>query len=237
MLSAVQYLDYHNYGFPNHSYALQDPDGLLAVGGDLSVQRLMDAYRKGIFPWFNPGDPILWWSPQQRAVFIPAEIHLSRSTKRVCRKFNYHFSVNTAFSEVIAACAEPRGDDQGTWISEAMIQAYQQLHHQGLAHSIEIWQEQQLVGGIYGVAVGAAFCGESMFHRSTGASKLALYLLGQHCQTLGVELIDAQIDNPHLQSLGSKILTRSQFLTKLNELKNKNIEWNHWRQHKAAIHV
>ncbi|WP_298440266.1 leucyl/phenylalanyl-tRNA--protein transferase [uncultured Ferrimonas sp.] len=237
MLNAIQYLDYHQEGFPSPDYALADPDGLLAVGGDLAPARLVDAYRHGIFPWFNPGDPILWWCPKQRAVFTPAEIHLSRSTRRVARKFDYHYSVNQAFEQVINACAAPRGDDAGTWISPAMIQAYQQLHQLGHAHSLEIWQDQQLVGGIYGISVGGVFCGESMFHSQTGASKLALYLLGQHCQQLGAELIDAQIDNPHLRSLGATMISRHHFLEQVHALRDAPIAWANWQQARVACNV
>ncbi|WP_420806068.1 leucyl/phenylalanyl-tRNA--protein transferase [Ferrimonas senticii] len=220
-----QYLDLHNGGFPSHELALTDPDGLLAVGGDLSPTRLISAYRQGIFPWFNVGDPILWWCPAERAVFDPQTIHLSRSSRRLARKRQYRYSINQAFNEVMRGCAEPRASQAGTWICAPMQQAYWQLHQQGVAHSLEIWDGEELIGGLYGVAVGGVFCGESMFHRQTGASKLAIYLLGQHANQLGVRLIDAQIENPHLNSLGATVISRQQFLAQLHTLRDHDIVW------------
>ncbi len=236
MLNPIQYLDHHDLGFPPAHYALNQPDGLLAVGGDLAPERLFDAYHQGIFPWFNEGEPILWWCPSQRAIFKPFEVKLSRSTRRQSQKLGYEYSINQNFNDVIRACAAPRGGIDGTWISEPMIQAYQQLHRQKLAHSIEIWHKDQLVGGLYGIGVGGVFCGESMFYRQSGASKLALYLLAKHCQQLQVELIDAQILNPHLSSLGAIVIPRAQFLFTLKQLHQRAVAWQHWTQPRRALH-
>jgi len=203
--------------FPDVRLALDDPNGLLAVGGDLSPQRLINAYRQGIFPWFDEEDPILWWSPSPRSVLIPNDIRISRSTKKAIKHSNWQFSVDQAFHEVIAACADQR-IEQGTWISEEMIEAYCQLHELGYAHSMEVWNGTTLVGGLYGVHIGHAFFGESMFHRESNASKAATLLLQTMALEHQIELIDCQLQSQHLDSLGAKLIDRQDFSLQLATL-------------------
>ncbi len=207
--------------FPNPDDALSDPNGLLAIGGDLSVERLIAAYRQGIFPWFSDGQPILWWTPDPRAVLFPPEIRISRSLRKTLRKNIFAVSVDQAFAGVMAGCAERGihpGVDDGTWITTSMAAAYKNLHAAGHAHSIETWCDGQLVGGLYGVNIGRVFFGESMFSRATDASKVALVKLISVCRTMGIELIDCQISSTHLASLGSREIPRSEFNTLLTRL-------------------
>lgn len=202
--------------FPSPRLALREPNGLLAYGGDLSVPRLIAAYESGVFPWYNEQDPILWWSPDPRTIITPASLHISRSMQRVLRKNTFRITLNQAFPEVIAACATVHEQaDRGVWIHPEMIAAYTALHKQGRAHSIEVWQEHQLVGGMYGVSVGNIFCGESMFHRTTNASKVALLTFAEHFFTAGGLCIDAQISNTHTQSLGAHDVSRDHYLSLL----------------------
>jgi leucyl/phenylalanyl-tRNA--protein transferase len=205
--------------FPDPALALSDPDGLLAVGGDLSPTRLLYAYRHGIFPWYHGDQPILWWSPDPRAVLLPKDIHISRSLRRRMAQGGYSASFDTAFDAVMAACAGPRTGqpEGGTWISPSMQAAYAALHRLGAAHSIEIWMAGELVGGLYGIALGRVFFGESMFSRSTDASKLALVCLARQLDAWGYALIDCQVHSEHLESLGSTLLPRRDFLALLAE--------------------
>jgi leucyl/phenylalanyl-tRNA--protein transferase len=196
--------------FPDPDQALTDPDGLLAVGGDLTVERLLVAYRQGIFPWYQDDQPILWWSPNPRAVLFPSELHVSRSLRRTLRRNRYTASINQDFAGVIAGCATERSDT-GTWITADMVQAYQQLHDAGHAHALEVWCDKQLVGGLYGVNIGRIFFGESMFSRQTDASKVALVLLIRVCGELGIDLVDCQLASSHLASLGSRQISRTEF--------------------------
>lgn len=198
--------------FPRPELALQEPNGLLAVGGDLSVERLLNAYRNGIFPWFTEDDPPLWWSPDPRAVITPETLHESRSMRRFRRRTSLRVTLNHAFTEVIAHCAATHSSREGTWITAEMQAAYNELHHLGHAHSIEVWDQQQLVGGMYGVAIAGVFCGESMFHHATNASKLAFLTFSEAFFAAGGQLLDAQVPNDHLASLGQVDLPRSQFL-------------------------
>lgn len=198
--------------FPPPELALKEPNGLLAVGGDLRPERLLNAYRSGIFPWFAEGDPILWWSPDPRAVFTPAGLHESRSMRRFRRQTAYTLTLNHDFAQVIATCADVHSQGEGTWITPAMTQAYLELHRAGHAHSIEVWDQSTLVGGMYGIGMNHIFCGESMFHTRTNASKLALLVFAKHFFAAGGQLIDAQVPNPHLESLGMETLSRAQFL-------------------------
>lgn len=204
--------------FPDPSAALSDPNGLLAFGGDLSPQRLLAAYRRGIFPWFSEGEPILWWSPDPRCVFRTAELTPNRSLRRTLARKNWHFTADRAFDQVIKACAEPRGNHSGSWIGPQMIHAYGQLHEQGHAHSVEVWEGARLVGGIYGVAIGRLFCGESMFSHESNASKSALMVLAGMLRARGFPLIDAQVANAHTLSLGAREIRRTEFLAQLAEL-------------------
>ena len=203
--------------FPPVSQALKDPDGLLAAGGSLSPERLLAAYRQGIFPWYNAGQPVLWWSPDPRSVLIPAEFRKSRSLAKSLRNRGYRTSIDASFAAVIDACAEPRASGPGTWITAEMAAAYRELHALGHAHSIETWRADQLVGGLYGVALGRVFFGESMFTRSRDASKAALARLVDECRARGIVLIDCQVSSAHLQSLGSRELPRSEFVKLLGQ--------------------
>ena len=204
--------------FPPVETALSDPNGLLAMGGDLSVARLLDAYRHGIFPWFNPGEPILWWSPDPRMVLVPGEVRVTRSLARRLRNGGFELRVDSAFVEVMRACAAPREDDGGTWISPLMIAAYSRLFAAGYAHSVETWRDGQLVGGLYGVAIGRMFYGESMFSREPDASKVALVGLAQQLQRWDFGLIDCQMETPHLASMGARTMPRKAFTARLAEL-------------------
>ena len=210
--------------FPPIESALDDPNGLLAVGGDLSVDRLLAAYQRGIFPWFEAGQPILWWSPDPRAVIAPSGVHVSRSLLKNMRRNHYRLSVNLAFEQVIKACSHARDDSEGTWITEEMMNAYRQLHDQGHAHSIEVWCNHELIGGLYGVAVGDLFCGESMFHQKTDASKMAFVALCKWLAIRKYRLIDCQILNPHLESLGVKTISRKVFKSYLANIAPSSLE-------------
>lgn len=197
--------------FPPVHLALRDPDGLLALGGDLSPERLLSAYRHGIFPWYSAGQPILWWSPDPRMVLRPDALKISRSLRKTLRKVAYRITLDRDFAAVMAACAEPRVDGQGTWITDDMTHAYQRLHALGHAHSVEAWQDGRLVGGLYGVALGRVFFGESMFARATDASKVAFVQLVRQLQRWDFVLIDCQVYTRHLASLGAAPIARTEF--------------------------
>lgn len=196
---------------PPTSRALAEPNGLLAVGGALTPEWLIHAYTRGVFPWYSAEQPILWWAPDPRAVLLPQEFHVSRSLRRSMRRRGYETRIDTAFEAVIEACAGPRHGSAGTWITREMHEAYLELHRRGLAHSFETWSQGELVGGLYGVALGRVFFGESMFTRATDASKIALARLVSDCVRLGVPLIDCQMPSPHLAGLGSRNLPRAEF--------------------------
>lgn len=207
--------------FPPTGAALAEPDGLLAWGGDLSPPRLLNAYRHGIFPWFSQGEPILWWSPSQRAVFRTEGVHLASKLRRNLRKSAWRVRADTAFDAVIEACAHaPRAGQSGTWITRDMIAAYTRLHRLGHAHSIEVFDGGQLVGGLYGLAIGRMFCGESMFSAHSGASSLALAALAVRLRGWGWPLIDAQVPNPHTRRLGVETWPRAAYLQALGELRD-----------------
>lgn len=197
--------------FPPVEHALDDPQGLLAGGGDLSPERLLAAYAHGIFPWYSAGQPVLWWAPDPREVLFLDELHISRSLQRTLRSERFRVSRNEDFAAVIAACAAPRAAATGTWITPEMTAAYMRLHALGAAHSIEAWQGDELVGGLYGIEVGKVFCGESMFSRRTDASKVAFVELVRQCRQRGIAVVDCQLESPHLRSLGSRAIPRSEF--------------------------
>jgi leucyl/phenylalanyl-tRNA---protein transferase len=201
--------------FPPVERALREPDGLLAAGGDLSPARLLAAYRRGIFPWYSSGQPILWWSPDPRAVLLPAQLRISRSLAKVIRNKGFETRIDTAFAAVINACGSSELRPGGTWLSPQMRLAYLRLHAMSYAHSIETWREGQLVGGLYGVALGQVFFGESMFSIERDASKVALARLCTELEGLGFQLIDCQIATPHLLSLGAQLIPRTEFSTLL----------------------
>ncbi len=198
--------------FPPVEEALEDPAGLLAGGGDLSPERLLAAYRRGIFPWYSPGQPVLWWSPDPREVLFPAELIVSRSLAKTLRSGRLTVTQDQDFAGVIAGCAAPRDASPGTWINADMQAAYLTLHQRGIAHSVETWEAGELVGGLYGVRVGRVFCGESMFSRRSDASKVAVATLVAGCVQAGIDLIDCQMPSPHLRTLGSRSIPRGQFL-------------------------
>jgi len=205
--------------FPPANTALRQPDGLLAIGGDLSPTRLLDAYRHGIFPWFSEGQPILWWSPDPRMVFRTCNVHLGSRFQRSLRTSQWRIRADTAFDQVVTACAQlPRRGQAGTWITDDMRAAYLQLHRLGHAHSVEVFDAEKLVGGIYGVAIGRMFFGESMFSAVTGGSKVALFALAQRLAGWGWPLIDAQVANDHLISLGAFEMCRAEFLEEVRML-------------------
>ncbi len=205
--------------FPSVEHALKEPNGLLAAGGDLSPQRLLAAYRRGIFPWYSPGEPILWWSPDPRMVLFPGEIRITRSLAKTLRNADYSVRLDSAFGRVIAACAStPREGQNGTWITAEMQAAYARLHALGHAHSVETWQGGRLVGGLYGVAIGRAFCGESMFSHVTDASKIALVHLCRYLASHGFGIIDCQMETPHLTSLGAHPMPRDDYLDRVAAL-------------------
>lgn len=201
--------------FPPVSSALQEPDGLLAAGGDLSAERLLYAYRHGIFPWFDDGQPLLWWSPDPRCIFLAGDFRVSRRLRQFLKKADSEIRINTAFGAVVSACAGPRRSQQGTWITTDMIAAYEQLHELGWAHSVEVWQSDELCGGLYGLAIGKVFFGESMFSSSTNASKIALLQLSLLLESGAFEVIDCQLVSSHLLSLGARVVPRSQFVQQL----------------------
>jgi leucyl/phenylalanyl-tRNA---protein transferase len=212
-------LDPENPGqsFPPISQALTTPDGLLAVGGCLSTKRLLNAYRHGIFPWNSPEEPILWWSPNPRLVLFPDKLVVSRSLAKTLKKLKYAITIDRAFGEVVKACAQPRKEGLGTWITEGIYDAYIKLYHKGYAHSAEAWLNGNLVGGIYGVAIGRVFFGESMFHRETDASKVAFVKLVEKLKDWDYSVIDCQVSTEHLKSFGAEEIARDKFENLLNQ--------------------
>lgn len=209
----------HDLDFPPVEQALDDPNGLLAIGGDLTPNRLLSAYRQGVFPWYGEGQPILWWSPAPRMVLYPQELYISRSMRKRLRQADFEVRFNTAFSEVMQACAKVvRPGQDSTWITSSMIKAYVRLHELGYAHSAETWIDGRLVGGLYGIRIGRMFFGESMFHHISNASKIAFIHLVQTLQEQGCELIDCQMHTTHLASLGAREISRNEFCRHLREL-------------------
>jgi leucyl/phenylalanyl-tRNA--protein transferase len=215
--------------FPPLNKALHEPDGLLAIGGCLSKNRLLNAYRHGIFPWYNPGEPILWWSPDPRLVLFPDKLIVSRSLRKSLRKNIFSVTFDQAFREVITACAEPRNESAGTWITEDIAQAYNVLHQIGFAHSAEAWLDGKLVGGLYGVALGRVFFGESMFHTRTDASKVVFVSLVKQLKAWDYQLIDCQVHTKHLASFGAVSCDRSYFVKLLNQYCDTPAHSSAWR--------
>lgn len=221
--------------FPDPINSMEDPEGLLAIGGDLSTTRLLQAYQQAIFPWFSEGEPILWWSPIERAVINPAQVRISKSMAKFIRHTSLTVTINHAFTEVINACALPRKTQAETWISPAIKNAYKKLHQIGAAHSVEVWDKETLVGGLYGVNIGSVFCGESMFHQQTNASKLAFIALCQHFSRYQGQIIDCQMMTPHLESLGVVANTRDDFIEQLTQYKNSIIAKSCWDKQKIRL--
>ena len=213
--------------FPPVDHA--EKSGLLAVGGDLSPERLLAAYREGIFPWYVDGEPILWWSPDPRFVLFPVELHVSRSMRQFLKKRTVRITFDRAFRKVISACRKPRPGQNGTWITREMLEAYCALHDLGYAHSVEVWQETRLAGGLYGISLGRAFFGESMFSAIPNASKAALITLVENLGRRGFDLIDCQVETAHLAGLGARPIPRSEFGALLRRsLRHKTLRGN-WR--------
>jgi len=204
--------------FPPVETALSDPNGLLAAGADLSAARLLDAYRRGIFPWSADDEPILWWTPDPRMVLFVDELHVSHSLRKRLRSRRFTVTADRAFSDVVAGCARPRADGEGTWITGAVADAYSELHRRGHAHSVETWLESELVGGLYGVSIGRMFYGESMFAREPDASKVALACIVGQLRRWDFELIDCQMSTDHLATLGARDIPRHEFVARLKEL-------------------
>ena len=230
--------DPENIDFPHPDYALTEPDGLLAVGGDLSPARIINAYVHGIFPWYSNGQPVLWWSPNPRAVLFPEKLHVSRSLKKLIRQGKFTTTLDTAFEQVIHACAlTPRTDQDGTWITTEMEQAYIQLHKIGIAHSAECWLDDQLVGGLYGLALGKVFFGESMFSHQSNASKVAFVHLLDELKKANYALIDCQVTTDHLLTLGAEEIPRNQFLKLVEQntrpFFNQELENTDWLSRKT----
>jgi leucyl/phenylalanyl-tRNA--protein transferase len=224
--------------FPPVETALRNPNGLLCAGAELSVERLLAAYRRGIFPWYSGGEPILWWTPDPRMVLFCDELKVSRSLAKNFRNRGYEIRIDSAFASVIRACAEPRNGETGTWIGKEMQAAYVALHRAGHAHSFETWHEGKLVGGLYGVSIGRAFFGESMFARATDASKVALVCLVQTLRERAMPMIDCQQRTPLLASLGAREIPRRQFLRRLAALVNYRELPEKWtRREPAPRHV
>jgi leucyl/phenylalanyl-tRNA--protein transferase len=209
-------LDPNQIAFPPAGLALEDPNGLLAVGGDLRPARLLEAYRNGIFPWFDETQPLLWWSPDPRSVLYPDQVHISRSLNKFLTRSPYAITCDNAFDAVIDGCAGPRKTQKGTWITSDMRKAYIRLHELGHAHSIEVWEQSTLVGGLYGIGIGRVFFGESMFSDSINASKVALITLAETLARHQFHFIDCQVHNPHLESMGAVTIARERFLSELN---------------------
>ena len=204
--------------FPTVTGALKQPNGLLAASRVLRPERVLEAYKRGIFPWFNPGEPVLWWSPDPRMVLRPTEFKLSRSLRQRIRRGGFDVRANVAFDEVMQHCAVPRSGQYGTWIGASMREVYGRLHTEGYAHSIETWMGGELVGGLYGLAIGRVFYGESMFSRRSDASKLALAYLCKALDDCGYALIDCQMETPHLASLGARPVPRAEFVSAVQDL-------------------
>lgn len=212
----LHFLSADTIKFPDPNDALVSPNGLLAIGGDLSAERLIEAYRHGIFPWYSSDEPILWWSPNPRAVIFPEKLNISRSLHKSLHNVAWHVTFDQAFSAVITACAQPRTKQPETWITPDIITAFTALHQLGIAHSVEVWLENKLVGGLYGLSIGAAFFGESMFSLYKDASKVALVYLAQQLTRWHYVMIDCQVSSRHLASLGAVDIPRTEFLTLLN---------------------
>jgi len=203
--------------FPPIEAALRYPDGLLCLGGDLGAKRLLSAYKRGIFPWYSEGQPIMWWSPSPRCVLLPGEFKTSRSLKKTCRNAGFEFALDNDFTGVIESCAEPRNGDSGTWITADMMLEYKHLHILGHAHSAEVWRGGRLVGGLYGITIGQVFFGESMFSKVRDGSKVALACLANHLLNNNFQLIDCQVSSAHLLTLGAREITREDFQSRLRE--------------------
>lgn len=229
MTPQLFHLSTHDFNFPPAHFALTDPDGLLAVGGCLSIKRLDTAYKNGIFPWFNEREPIMWWSPSERGILELADFNANKTLRKTARRLKPKVTVNTAFESVIEACREQRLHVEGTWINSHMLNAYKQAHQCGLAHSLEVWVEDELIGGLYGIMNSGVFCGESMFFKQPNGSKLAMWALVNWLKKHNAHFIDCQLENPYLTSLGAILVSREEFLTKLKLAQQFDIPNTMWQ--------
>ena len=220
MRQTLQFLEFESLAFPSPSLALKEPNGLLAIGGDLSPKRLVEAYKKGIFPWYSDNEPIMWWSPNPRAIIDTNKVCINRTLRKVLNRKHFTVSINKAFADVITQCANAPFRNEETWITPSMRAAYIKLHNQGYAHSVEVWYERELVGGLYGIAINGYFSGESMFYKASNASKVALVTLAQLLAGQGIPFIDCQMQNPFLLSMGATEISREAFI----HAKDKAIE-------------
>ncbi len=216
---------------------MSEPNGLLAAGGDLSEPRLLAAYSHGIFPWYDDGQPILWWSPDPRCVLIPRQFHVSRRLRRSLRKHHFQISFNASFDDVIEACSLPRDGQDGTWITADMSRAYRHLHRRGWAHSVEVWRDETLVGGLYGLAIDRVFFGESMFSTANDASKAAMLELCRVLENAGFALLDGQVASAHLLSLGATLLPRDDFKAILQSECKEAVSFNNWPQGRRELRL
>ena len=227
-MSSLPWLNESEFTFPDPSSALLEPNGLLAAGGSLQPDRLIEAYSKGIFPWYEENQPILWWTPDPRMVLFPDELHISKSLARAMKTPSLRFSTDSAFREVITACAGSRPYSEGTWITAEMIDAYCTLHALGVAHSVEVWDDDSLVGGLYGLAIGEIFFGESMFSHQDNASKIAFATLVKKLAGLGYQVIDCQVSSPFLGSFGAREIPRKEFISHLPNNSDYSRNRQHW---------
>lgn len=224
----VELLNVDDLAFPPLENAIEEPNGLLAFGGDLSVARLQSAYRSGIFPWYSDGEPIMWWSPNPRGIILTKQLRINRTLRKVLKQQNFTVTLNQAFDSVIHYCADAPFRKEETWIVDDMLRAYQQLHNHGIAHSIEVWMNGELAGGLYGVAINGYFSGESMFYRQSNASKIALAYLSELLKSQNIELIDCQMLNPFLENMGCIEVPRTQFLTRQAQALAITLPANFW---------
>ena len=231
----IPWIESDQAGFPPVEQALTDPDGLLVAGGDLKTSRLLDAYRNGIFPWYEQGQPILWWSPDPRLVLRPSQLKVSRSLGKLIRRGNYQFSFDQNFPAVIRHCAEHRSDSTGTWITDEMEAAYTEMYRRGFAHSVEVWSQARLVGGLYGIALGRVFFGESMFRLQDNTSKLALVFLVKQLQLWDYQLIDCQVSSDHLKKLGAEEISRAEFVRQLAQLTPGAVSAGAWDNNQITV--
>ncbi len=229
MSQTLHFIDLNSLAFPPLNHALEDPNGLLAIGGDLSPQRLYTAYSKGIFPWYSENEPIMWWSPNPRAIIPTSSIRINKTLKKILKRQCFHVSINKCFDQVIELCADAPFRSDSTWIVTDMLEAYKALHQQGHAHSIEVWQDNKLVGGLYGVAVNGYFSGESMFYKASNASKVALVALASLLKKIDVEFIDCQMTNAFLEDMGCIEISREIFIEYQTKAKHVSVPNNFWQ--------
>lgn len=235
MTRAIPWITSNSSTFPDLTTALNEPNGLLAFGDDLSPQRIFQAYQNGIFPWFSDGEPVMWWSPDPRGIINISQLVINKTLKKVIKKNTFTVTINKDFNQVISLCADAPFRQEETWIVDPMIAAYRLLHEQGKAHSIEVWHNEQLVGGLYGVAVNGYFSGESMFYRQSNASKIALVYLAKLLKSINVEFIDCQMLNPFLANMGCIEVTREQFLEYQSAAKKIIPPINFWQTKTLAF--